>query len=79
MVALFVLLAVVVAAALLFVPGGALVIGYTLAALSLGLIGLLMGRALYRAIDDWRLGRFSSPARPAERRDAEDVETRDVA
>jgi hypothetical protein len=73
------MLAVVVAAALLFLPGGALVIGYTLAALSLGVIVLLIAHVLYVTIDNWRLGRFPSSSRPAERHDHEVVDTREAA
>lgn len=75
----FLTLAVFVAAALLFLPGGALIVGYTLAALSLGVIVFLMARTLYVSIDSWRLGRFPSSSRPAERRVREDVDTREAA
>jgi len=72
-------LTVAVIATLLFVPGGTLVIGYTLAALSLGVIVFLMARSLYASIDNWRLGRFRSWSRPAERRSDEAADTREAA
>jgi hypothetical protein len=75
----FLTLTVIVAAALLFVPGGTLVVGYTLAALSLGVIAFLMARGLYTSIDNWRLGRFPSSTRPAERRHDGATDTREAA
>ena len=75
----FLTLTVVVVAALLFVPGGTLIVGYTLAALSLGVIVFLMARSLYTSIDNWRLGRFPSPTRPTEQRNDGSTDTREAA